>query len=49
MVNILSGALLACHAVARGTRLRLAVADDAGDDKLGIVEHCPERMAERIA
>ena len=29
--------------------LRLAIADDAGDDELGIVEHRPERMAERIA
>ena len=35
----------------RGQRpgLRLAVADDAGDDQIGIVEHRPERMAERIA
>jgi hypothetical protein len=31
------------------TRLRLAIADDAGDDEIGIVEHRPERMAERIA
>ena len=31
------------------TRLRLAVADDAGDAEVGIVKHCPERMAERIA
>src|SRR5450756_652173 len=31
------------------TRLRLAVADDAGDDEIGIVEHRPKRMAERIA
>ena len=31
------------------TGLRLAVADDAGDDEIGIVEHRPERMAERIA
>ena len=29
--------------------LRLAVADDAGDDEIGIVEHGSERMAERIA
>src|ERR1035438_9667453 len=28
---------------------RLPIADDAGDDEIGIVEHCPERMAERIA
>ncbi len=28
---------------------RLAVADDAGDDQIGIVEHRPEGMAERIA
>src|SRR5271157_4543833 len=28
--------------------LRLAIADDAGDDETGIVEHRPERMAERI-
>ena len=28
---------------------RLAIADNAGDDEVGIVEHCPERMAERIA
>src|SRR6185437_16718186 len=35
----------------RGQRsgLRFAVADDAGDDQVGIVEHRPERMAERIA
>ena len=35
----------------RGQRsgFRLAVADDAGDDEIGIVEHRPERMAERIA
>ena len=35
----------------RGQRsgFRLAVADDAGDDQIGIVEHRPERMAERIA
>lgn len=31
------------------SRLRLAIADDAGDDEIGIVEHCAERMAERIA
>jgi len=29
--------------------LRLAISDDAGDDELGIVEHGPERVAERIA
>src|SRR5450759_3321829 len=29
--------------------LCLAVADDAGDDKIWIIEHCPERMTERIA
>ncbi len=28
---------------------RLAIADDAGDHEIGIVEHRPERMAERIA
>ena len=28
--------------------LRFAVADDAGDDQIGIVEHRAERMAERI-
>src|ERR1035437_8519400 len=28
---------------------RLAIADDAGDDEIGIVEHRPERMAKRIA
>ena len=28
---------------------RLAVADDAGDDEIGIIQHGPERMAERIA
>ncbi len=35
----------------RGQRpgFRLAIADDAGDDEIGIVEHRPERMAERIA
>ena len=33
----------------QGTRLRLAIADDAGNDQIGIVEHSPERMAERIA
>ena len=35
----------------RGQRsgFRLAVADDAGDDEVGIIEHGPERMAERIA
>ncbi len=35
----------------RGQRcgLRLAIADDAGDDEIGIVEHSPERMTERIA
>ena len=35
----------------RGQRsgLRLAVADDAGDDEIGIVEHRAERVAERIA
>src|ERR1035441_10903909 len=27
---------------------RLPIADDAGHDEIGIVEHCPERMAERI-
>ena len=29
-------------------RLRLAVADDARDDEIGIVEHRAERVAERI-
>ena len=31
----------------RGQRsgLRLAIADDAGDDEIGVVEHSPERMA----
>jgi hypothetical protein len=35
----------------RGQRagFRLAIADDAGDDEIGIVEHRPEGMAERIA
>ena len=35
----------------RGQRsgLRLAIADDASDDEIGIVEHRPERMAERVA
>ena len=33
----------------QGTRFRLAVADDAGDDQIGIVERRPEGMAERIA
>src|SRR5208283_32754 len=35
----------------RGQRpgFRLAIAHDAGDDETGIVEHRPERMAERIA
>ena len=35
----------------RGQRPRfgLTVADDAGDDQIWIVEHRPERMAERIA
>ena len=28
---------------------RLTVADDAGNDEIGIVEHRTERMAERIA
>ena len=34
----------------RGQRsgFRLAVADDAGDNEIGIVEHRPERMTERI-
>src|SRR5438552_9532546 len=27
---------------------RLAIADDAGDDEIGIIEHRPERMTERI-
>ena len=31
------------------TGLRFAVADDAGDDEIGIVEHRAERVAERIA
>ena len=30
-------------------RLRLAIADDAGHDEIGIIEHCPKGMAERIA
>src|SRR5450755_4023797 len=29
--------------------LRLAVADDAGDDQGRIVERCPKRMTERVA
>ena len=33
----------------QGTRLRLAIADHAGDDQLRIVERGPESMAERIA
>src|ERR1035437_1574121 len=35
----------------RGQRsgFRLAIADDAGDDEIRIVEHRPKRMAERIA
>src|SRR5450759_2042073 len=35
----------------RGQRsgFRLAIADDAGDNEIGIVEHRPERMAERVA
>ena len=35
----------------RGQRsgFRLAIADYASDDKIGIIEHRPERMAERIA
>ena len=33
----------------QGTGFRLAVADDAGDDQIGIVERRPEGMAERIA
>src|SRR5438876_9773737 len=28
---------------------RLAIADDAGDDEIGVIEHSAERMAERIA
>ena len=28
---------------------RLAIADNAGDDEIGIIEHRPERMAQRIA
>ena len=31
------------------TRFRFAVADDAGDDQIGIVERGPEGMAERIS
>jgi hypothetical protein len=31
------------------TRFRLAIADDAGDDEIGIVEYRPKGMAERIA
>ena len=31
------------------TRLRLAVADDAGDHQIGVVQRRPERMAEGIA
>ena len=36
---------------ARGQRagFRLAVADDARDERIGIVEHRAERVAERIA
>ena len=30
----------------QGTRLCFTVADDAGDDEIGIVEHRAERMAE---
>ena len=32
----------------QGAGLRFPIADDAGDDQIGIVEHRPERMAERI-
>jgi hypothetical protein len=32
-----------------GTRFRLAIADDAGDDEIGIVERCSEGMTERVA
>src|SRR5208282_580755 len=34
----------------RGQRsgFRLAIADDADDDEIGIVEHRPKRMAERV-
>src|ERR1700690_1536043 len=32
----------------RGQRsgFRLAIADDTGDEKIGIIEHCPKRVAE---
>src|SRR5712691_8381759 len=33
----------------QGSGFRLAIADHAGDDEIGIVERRPERMAERIA
>ena len=33
----------------QGARFRFTVADDAGDDQIGIVERGPEGMAERIA
>ena len=32
----------------QGACFRLTIADDAGDDQIGIVEHRPEGMAERI-
>ena len=34
----------------RGQRagLRFAIADDTGDDQIGIVERCPKRMAQRV-
>jgi hypothetical protein len=41
--------LLECQAVASGSGLRLAVADDAGDDEIRVVEHRAERMAQRVA
>src|ERR1700730_3188169 len=33
----------------QGSGFRLAIADDAGDDEIGIVEHRAERVTERIA
>ena len=31
------------------SRFRLAVADHASDDEIGIIEYCSKRMTERIA
>ena len=41
--------LFECHAVASGPGFGFAVADDAGGDEIGVVEHRAKGMAQRIA